>query len=169
MKGLQNLLKIFPKNSNKSVKRKLTDTYLSLNSKDKNMLYYKELSKSKLYCIIYLILSLIIFNGCGHKEPALEHKEQKPDDLKKAIESPLTLLVIANIYYAQMGKWPDSIDDLEKIKDNPFSDIDWSRLKGNIVFEKLPEGGLKITSIKGNSSVSVSIPKPLQFEKGITP
>jgi hypothetical protein len=100
------------------------------------MPYSRNLPKLNVFFIQYIFLSLLILNGCGHKEPALEHKEQKPENLKKAIESPLPLLMIANIYYAEMGKWPDSIDDLEKLKDNPVSDIDWASFKDNIVFER---------------------------------
>ena len=132
------------------------------------MSYYRNLSNLNLCVISFVFLSFFIQNGCGHKEPVLGKKEQKSDDLKKSMENPLSFVILAEIYYAEMGRWPDSINDFEKLNENPVSDIDWTNFNDSIVFEKLPEGGLKIISTKSDSDFSVTIKEPPHFEKSGT-
>jgi hypothetical protein len=118
----------------------------------------------KIFFVISIISLLIVF-GCRCEETVSEQKVNKPEDIDRAIESPIFVMVLAQIYYAEMGRWPDSVYDLKNYNSKYFSDINWSILHDNIIFEKLPEGGLKIISNKPDFNYTVTISKPPHIEK----
>jgi hypothetical protein len=125
---------------------------------------YENASGLKFFFILSVLPLLILF-GCKYEDFVSEQKVNKLEDIDKAIEGPLFLMILAQIHYAEMGRWPDSVYELENYKNKYFSDINWESLHDNIIFEKLPEGGLKIISNKTDSNYTVTISKPPHIEK----
>lgn len=95
--------------------------------------------RSGRHCISCVLLFSLVLSGCLN--------ERIGDAIVLAIvERPILIIAVATEYYQQVGKWPSSACDLEEFGGEDFLDIDWASLEDTIVFEELPDGGLKIIS-----------------------
>ena len=129
------------------------------------MLSFRILSGIKIFFINCVLLSLIILNGCRYEEPVLQHKGQNFKGFAGIIETPAFVMFAAAKYYEETEKWPDSTYDLEKYNKEPFSNIDWASLHEIIIFEKLSDGGLKITSSDPSFKFTMTTSAPVKKEK----
>lgn len=71
----------------------------------------------------------------------------------------------AGAYYQQVGRWPGSVCDLEEFDGGHFFDLDWARLQETIVFEELPDGGLKIISTDPHYQFTLTMDTPPDREQ----
>ena len=124
------------------------------------MLYYNKILFNKIYYISLSLLSLFIIYGCRYDNTVHDHQEQKYEGLNDILANPILITLASTRYYILMGKWPNSTYDFEQLNEKPFSEIDWASLHDTIVFEKLPDGRLKITSTEPDFHYSTTLQIP---------
>ena len=116
-------------------------------------------------CISDMVLLLVLLSVSGCEEPSAGQMDQKAKAFEAFLmKTPFVGVIAAAAYYGEFGRWPSSVFDLEALQDEDFEDVDWESLRDTIVFEELPDGGLKITStdphIRGTIALSApSAPK----------
>lgn len=110
------------------------------------------------YSISCVLLLLLVPSGC--------HDGRMGDAIVLAIlERPILMLGAATAYYEEVGRWPSSTCDLEEFDREDSLGIDWASLQDSIVFEELPDGGLKIISTDPHYRFTLTTEAPSDQEK----
>ena len=111
------------------------------------MISYRSFLGIRRHSISYVLLLSLVLSGCRSGESSVSHKGGIGQAIAALIiETPMRISAAVGAYYQQVGRWPSSACDLEEFDGGHFFDLDWASLRDTIVFEELPDGGLKIIS-----------------------
>jgi hypothetical protein len=96
--------------------------------------------------LLVIMVFLIVYQWCAPDKGSVSTKQMAYE----VVKTPIFLSIAAMSYRRICGKWPNSLRDIDRLlsdcQERPNDHNLWEAEK-SLVFEELPDGRLKITSL----------------------